>query len=70
MKWKEDAKTSFLASFEKDLRQDEAALMAAPQHPWSNGPAEEHVHCLKLIKRFMRGRAKSGLLRLRVANPD
>jgi transposase len=47
-KWKEDAKTSLLASFAKHLRQDEAALMAALQHPWRNGPVEGHVHLPKL----------------------
>jgi transposase len=67
-KWKEDAKTSMLASFAKHLCQDEAALMAALQHPWSNGPVEGHVHRLKLIKRSMYGRAKFDLLRLRVVN--
>jgi transposase len=70
MKWKEDAKSSLLASFAKHLCQDEAALMAALQHPWSNGPVEGHVHRLKLIKRSMYGRAKFDLLRLRVVNAE
>jgi len=69
-KWKEDAKTSLLAGFAKHLCQDEAALMAALQHPWSNGPVEGHVHRLKLIKRSMYGRAKFDLLRLRVVNAE
>jgi len=69
-KWKEDAKTSLLASFAKHLCQDEAAVMAALQHHWSNGPVEGHVHRLKLIKRSMYGRAKFDLLRLRVVNVD
>jgi len=68
--WKEDAKTSLLASFAKHLCQDETALLAALQHPWSNGPVEGHVHRLKLIKRSMYGRAKFDLLRLRVVNAE
>jgi transposase len=67
-KWKEDAKTSMLASFAKHLCQDEAAVMAALQRPWSNGPVEGYVHRLKLIKRSMYGRAKFDLLRLRLVN--
>jgi transposase len=69
-KWKNDAKTSMLASFAKHLCQDEAAVMAALQQPWSNGPVEGHVHRLKLIKRSMYGRAKFDLLRLRVVNTE
>ena len=69
-KWKEDAKTSLLGSFAKHLCQDEAAVMAALQYRWSNGPVEGHVHRLKLIKRSMYGRAKFDLLRLRVVNAD
>jgi transposase len=69
-KWKEEAKTRMLASFAKHLCQDEAALMAALQYPWSNGPVEGHVHRLKLIKRSMYGRAKFDLLRLRVVNVE
>jgi len=66
----EDAKTSLLGSFAKHLCQDEAAVMAALQYRWSNGPVEGHVHRLKLIKRSMYGRAKFDLLRLRVVNAD
>ena len=69
-KWKEDAKTGLLASFAKRLCQDEAAVLAALQNPWSNGPVEGHVHRLKLIKRSMYGRAKFDLLRLRVVNSE
>jgi transposase len=68
--WKEDVKTSLLAHFAKHLCQDEAALLAALQHPWSNGPVEGHVHRLKLIKRSMYGRANFDLLRLRVVNAE
>ena len=69
-KWKDRAKSSLLASFAKHLCHDEAALVAALQQPWSNGPVEGHVHRLKLIKRSMYGRAKFDLLRLRVVNAD
>jgi transposase len=68
--WKDSAKSSLLASFAKHLCHDEAALLAALQQPWSNGPVEGHVHRLKLIKRSMYGRAKFDLLRLRVVNAD
>ncbi|MGC1548348.1 MAG: ISL3 family transposase [Rhodanobacter sp.] len=68
--WKDSAKGSLLASFAKHLCHDEAALLAALQQPWSNGPVEGHVHRLKLIKRSMYGRAKFDLLRLRVVNAD
>jgi transposase len=68
--WKEDVKTSLLANFARHLCQDEAALLAALQHPWSNGPVEGHVHRLKLIKRSMYGRANFDLLRLRVVNAE
>jgi transposase len=65
-RWREDAKTSLLANFAKQLCRDEAALLAALQQPWSNGPVEGHIHRLKLIKRSMYGRAKFDLLRIRV----
>jgi transposase len=68
--WKDCAKSSPLGSFAKHLCHDEAALLAALQQPWSNGPVEGHVHRLKLIKRSMYGRAKFDLLRLRVVNDE
>jgi transposase len=68
--WKDCAKGSPLASFAKHLCHDEAAVLAALQQPWSNGPVEGHVHRLKLIKRSMYGRAKFDLLRLRVVNAE
>ncbi len=68
--WKNSAKNSPLANFAKHLGQDEAAFLAALQHPWSNGPVEGHVHRLKLIKRSMYGRANFDLLRLRVVNTE
>jgi transposase len=48
------------------LRQDEAAVQAALQLPWSNRQAEGQITRLKLIKRQMFGRAKHDLLRARV----
>jgi transposase len=30
--------------------------------PWSNGPAEGHINCLKMLQRSMFGRAKIDLL--------
>lgn len=68
--WKDRAKNSLLASFAKHLCHDEAALLAALQQPWSNGPVEGRIHRLKLIKRSMDERAKFDLLRLRVVNVD
>ena len=59
-----------LASFAKHLCHDEAALLAALQQPWSNGPVEGYNDRLKLIKRLAYGRAKFDLLRLRVVNAD
>lgn len=41
-------------------------MRAAIVEPWSNGPVEGQVNRLKLIKRFMYGRAKFDLLRQRV----
>jgi transposase len=65
-KWREEARQSSLASFAKHLCRDEAAVLAALQYGWSNGPVEGNVHRLKLIKRSMYGRANFDLLRLRV----
>lgn len=67
-KLREDSKASLLAHFARNLCRDEAALLAAMQQPWSNGPVEGNIHRLKLIKRSMYGRAKFDLLRLRVVH--
>ena len=64
--WRQSAFNSPLASFAKYLCRDEAAVRAALEHAWSNGPVEGNVHRLKLIKRSMYGRAKFDLLRLRI----
>lgn len=68
LRWRDAAPASPLANFAKHLCRDEEAVLAALQHPWSNGPVEGHVHRLKLIKRSMYGRANFDLLRLRVVS--
>jgi transposase len=55
-----------LRRFAAGLKRDEAAVRAALQEPWSNGPVEGQVHRLKLIKRQMYGRGKLDLLRVRL----
>jgi transposase len=55
-----------LRSFASGLRTDEAAVRAAIETAWSNGPVEGHVNRLKTIKRQMYGRAGMPLLRARV----
>jgi transposase len=70
MAWREAANASPLAKFATHLCRDEAAVLAALQHRWSNGPVEGHVHRLKLIKRSKYGRANFDLLRLRVLSAN
>ena len=48
------------------LRQDQAAIRAAMELPWSNSPVEGQINRLKTIKRQMYGRANLDLLRKRV----
>jgi transposase len=55
-----------LRRFALGLRQDYAAVRAALEEPWSQGPTEGHILRLKLLKRQMYGRAKVDLLRQRV----
>jgi transposase len=67
--WIERAKNSAapeLRRFVAGLKRDEAAVRAALEEPWSNGPVEGQVHRLKLIKRQMYGRGKLDLLRARL----
>src|SRR5947209_11756311 len=67
--WIERAKNSAapeLRRFAAGLKRDEAAVRAALEEPWSNGPVEGQVHRLKLIKRQMYGRGKLDLLRVRL----
>jgi transposase len=54
-KWRDLVSHSLLASFAKHLCRDEAAVTAALEYAWSNGPVEGNVHRLKLIKRSMYG---------------
>ncbi len=52
--------------FARTLRNDEAAIRAALEHPWSQGQVEGQVHRLTLVKCSRYGRANFDLLRLRV----
>jgi transposase len=65
-RWMADAAGSDMSSFASGIQQDEAAIRAALQLPWSNGQTEGQITRLKLIKRQMYGRAKHDLLRARV----
>lgn len=55
-----------LQTFALSLEREKEALTAAIFLPWSNGPTEEVVTKLKLIKRSMFGRGSFDLLRKRV----
>ena len=68
--WRESASHTPLASFARHLCRDEAAVRAALEYKWSNGPVEGNVHRLKLIKRSMYGRASFPLLRARVLSTE
>ena len=66
--WIETVRTSSLPDlqrFASGLQQD-AAVCAALERSYRNGPTEGHVTRLKLLKRQMYGRAKLDLLRQRV----
>jgi transposase len=56
----------FLAQFASTLRRDWEAVKLSMTTPWSNGPIEGHINCLKAIKRQMYGRAGFELLKARV----
>jgi transposase len=67
--WQEQAQTGAsveLRRFAEGLSRDQAAVQAALEEPWSNGPVEGHINRLKTIKRQMYGRAGLALLRARV----
>src|SRR5260221_570033 len=67
--WLEEATRcgiSELARLAAGIRRDDAAVSAARDSPWSNGPTEGHINRLKLLKRMMYGRAKFDLLQQRV----
>ncbi|WP_376093905.1 transposase [Roseomonas sp. CCTCC AB2023176] len=65
-RWLTEAAESELRSFATGLKQDEAAVRAALQLPWSNGQTEGQITRLKLIKQQTFGRAKHDPLRARV----
>jgi transposase len=69
-KWREFASHGPLASFARHLCRDEDAVQAALEYQWSNGPVEENVHRLKLIKPSMYGRASFHLLGARVLSTE
>jgi transposase len=54
-----------MKNFALGLDRDRAALVAALEYEWSNGPTEGHINRLKTLKRSMYGRAKFDLLRIR-----
>jgi transposase len=63
--WRERALSSALPELHRfitGLDRDEAAVKAALELPWSNGPVEGQVTRLKVIKRQMYGRAHFDLL--------
>ncbi len=64
--WLQMAAESPLSRFAASLKQDEEAVRAAAELPWSTSPVEGHVNRLKLVKRSMYGRAGFALLRARV----
>jgi transposase len=53
-------------TFATKLRQDEAAVVAGLQLPWSQGQIEGQTNRLKTIKRTMYGRAGFDLLKQRI----
>jgi len=50
----------------RGIRRDGVAVQAALALPWSTGPVEGQINCLKMLKRTMFGRAGYPLLRQRV----
>ncbi len=61
--WLADATESELVSFASGQQQDEAAVRAALDQPWSSGQVERQFTRLKLIERQGYGRSKLDLLR-------
>jgi transposase len=64
--WLAETEQSELRGFARGLRSDDAAVRAAIETEWSNGPVEGQIHRVKLIKRTMYGRGKVDLLRKRM----
>ncbi len=63
--WLKRAITSTLEAlrrFAKGLYEDYDAVKAGVTLPWSTGPVEGHINCLKMLKRQMFGRARLDLL--------
>jgi transposase len=63
--WLQQAATSAFAAFRrvaKSLQRDYAAVKAGVTLPWSIGPVEGHINRLKMLKRYMFGRARLDLL--------
>jgi len=54
-----------MKKFALGLERDRAAVVAALEYEWSNGPTEGHINRLKTLKRAMYGRAKFDLLKIR-----
>jgi transposase len=68
-RWMEKARKTGIHSlvrFVRTLKQDLSAVEAAVSEPWSNGPVEEQLNRLKMLKRQMYGRAGIELLRARL----
>jgi transposase len=66
--WMEQTTKSGIPEMKKfalGLERDRAAVAAALEYEWSNGPTEGHINRLKTLKRAMYGRAKFDLLRIR-----
>jgi transposase len=55
-----------LRTFAAGIKRDQAAVLAALTHNWSQGQVEGQIHRLKLLKRQAYGRAGFDLLRHRV----
>lgn len=55
-----------LRTFAAGIKRDQAAVLAALTHNWSQGQVEGQIHRLKLLKRQSYGRAGFDLLRHRV----
>jgi transposase len=60
------SRISEMKALASGIERDRAAVAAALEYEWSNGPTEGHINRLKTLKRAMYGRAKFDLLRMRV----
>lgn len=67
--WVRQAETSGMPEFVRfaaEMRRDHAAVLAALQEPWSQGPTEGFNHKVKRIKRLLYGQAHFDLIRARI----